>query len=78
VGHSSDRTGDVVLAPGARRLGNHAAVVTVALAIAIPLVLGRGGTLAAVAFGIAGFQAAYDLVGLLSLAQWGDGGRSAL
>jgi hypothetical protein len=52
--------------------------VTVALAIAIPLVLGRGGTLAAVAFGIAGFQAAYDLVGLLSLAQWGDGGRSAL
>jgi hypothetical protein len=40
-------------------------LVTGALAMAIPLAGGRSGFLAAAVFGIAGLQAAYDLVGLL-------------
>ena len=48
-------------------------LVTVALSIAVPLALGRSGGLAAAAFGIAGFQAAYDLVGVLGLSQGGKG-----
>ena len=44
-------------------------LVTVCLAVAIPLASGRSGFLAAAVFGIAGFQAAYDLVGLLGLAR---------
>jgi hypothetical protein len=42
-------------------------LVTACLALAIPLASGRSGFLLAAAFGIAGFQAAYDLVGLLGL-----------
>jgi hypothetical protein len=39
--------------------------VTACLAMAVPLASGRTGFLAAAVFGIAGLQAAYDLVGLL-------------
>jgi hypothetical protein len=48
-------------------------LVTACLAMAIPLASGRAGFLAAAAFGIAGFQAAYDLVGLFSYARGGGG-----
>jgi hypothetical protein len=48
-------------------------LVTVALSIAVPLAVGRSGFLAAAAFGIAGLMAAYDLVGVLSLAHGGRG-----
>lgn len=48
-------------------------LVTACLAMAMPLATGRGGFLVAAAFGIAGFQAAYDLAGLLG---HGGGGRS--
>jgi hypothetical protein len=41
-------------------------LVAACLALALPLATGRSGFLAAAAFGIAGLQAAYDLVGLLS------------
>jgi hypothetical protein len=41
-------------------------LVATCLAMALPLATGRGGFLAAAAFSIAGLQAAYDLVGLLS------------
>jgi hypothetical protein len=37
--------------------------------MAVPLASGRDGFLAAAVFGIAGMQAAYDLVGLLGIAQ---------
>ena len=47
-------------------------LVAVALSIAVPLALGRSGELAAAAFGIAGFMAAYDLVGA---ARAVEGGR---
>jgi hypothetical protein len=53
-------------------------LVSVCLAIAVPLALGRSGFLAAAAFGIAGFMAAHDLVGLLSLANNGRGVASPL
>src|SRR5919108_357032 len=43
----------------------------VALALAIPLATGQAGFLAAAAFGIAGLQAAYDLVGLLGAGRGG-------
>jgi hypothetical protein len=49
-------------------------LVTACLAMAIPLAGGRGGFLAAAAFGIAGLQAAYDLAGVLGLAH-GRGGN---
>jgi hypothetical protein len=42
-------------------------LVTACLAMALPLASGRGGFLAAAAFGIAGFQAAHDLAGMLRL-----------
>jgi hypothetical protein len=48
-------------------------LVTACLAMAIPLASGRSGFLAAAVFGIAGLQAAYDLVGLLG--HGGAGGR---
>jgi|SRR5579859_3331105 len=51
-------------------------LVAVALSIAVPLALGRSGELAAAAFGIAGFMAAYDLVGVLGLAHAGGRGAS--
>jgi hypothetical protein len=41
-------------------------LVTACLAIALPMASGREGFLGAVVFGIAGLQAAYDLVGLLA------------
>jgi hypothetical protein len=41
-------------------------LVAACLAMALPLATGRSGFLAAAAFSIAGLQAAYDLVGLLS------------
>jgi hypothetical protein len=44
-------------------------LVTACLAMAVPLASGRDGVLAAAVFGIAGMQAAYDLVGLLGIAQ---------
>ena len=49
-------------------------LVTACLALAIPLAGGHDGFVAAAAFGIAGLMAAYDLVGLLSLAYSGRGG----
>jgi hypothetical protein len=42
-------------------------LVAVCLSIAIPMATGRSGFLAAAGFGLAGFMAAYDLVGLLAL-----------
>jgi hypothetical protein len=44
-------------------------LVTACLAMAVPLASGRDGFLGAAVFGIAGMQAAYDLIGLLSVAQ---------
>lgn len=44
-------------------------LVTACLAIAIPLASGRDGVFGALIFGIAGMQAAHDLVGLLGFAQ---------
>ncbi len=41
-------------------------LVTACLAIAMPIASGRDGVIPAFLFGIAGFQAAYDLVGLLA------------
>ena len=49
-------------------------LVTACLALAIPLASGRGGFLATAVWSIAGFQAAYDLVGLLGLAHGRMGG----
>jgi hypothetical protein len=49
-------------------------LVTVALAIAVPMATGHSGDLVAIAFGIAGFQAAHDLVGVLSYARGGNHG----
>jgi hypothetical protein len=48
-------------------------LVAVALSLALPLAAGRSGFLAAAAFGIAGLMAAYDLVGVLSVAHGGRG-----
>ena len=48
-------------------------LVVVCLALAIPLATGQAGFLAAFVFGIAGLQAAHDLVGLLSLTRGGGG-----
>ncbi len=48
-------------------------LVTACLAMAVPIAAGRDGFLAAAVFGIAGMQAAYDLVGLLSAAQRSNG-----
>jgi hypothetical protein len=45
--------------------GSSPLLVVVALALAVPLATGQAGFLAAAAFGIAGLQAAHDLVGLL-------------
>src|SRR5262249_28327648 len=50
-------------------------LVTACLALAIPLANGRDGFLAAAVFGIAGLQAAYDLVGVLS-SSYSGGNRS--
>jgi hypothetical protein len=44
-------------------------LVTACLAMAVPLAAGREGVLSAVLFGIAGMQAAYDVVGLLGVGQ---------
>jgi len=49
-------------------------LVTACLALAIPIASGRSGVFAAVVFSIAGLMAAYDLVGLLSMAHRGGGG----
>jgi len=48
-------------------------LVTACLAMAVPIASGRDGFLAAAVFGIAGMQAAYDLVGLLGAAQRSNG-----
>jgi hypothetical protein len=48
-------------------------LVVVCLALAIPLAAGQSGFLGAFVFGIAGLQAAHDLVGLLSLTRGGGG-----
>lgn len=53
-------------------------LVTACLSMAIPLASGRAGFLAAAAFGIAGFQAAYDLVGLLGVASRGGSSLAPL
>jgi hypothetical protein len=53
-------------------------LVTACLAMAIPFASGRSGFLAAIAFGIAGFQAAYDVAGLLSYARGGGGGSGLM
>jgi hypothetical protein len=47
-------------------------LVAVCLSIAVPMAVGRSGFLAAAGFGIAGFMAAYDLVGLLALSHGAD------
>lgn len=49
-------------------------LVTVALAIAVPMAMGQSGFIGAVLFGIAGFKAAYDLVGLFAMSKGGGGG----
>lgn len=42
-------------------------LVSVCLSVAVPMATGRSGFLAAAAFGIAGFMAAHDLVGVLGV-----------
>jgi len=54
--------------------GTSPLLVVVCLAVAIPLAVGQAGFLGAAAFGIAGLQAARDLVGLFSSARGGGGG----
>jgi len=49
-------------------------MLVVAMAIAVPLVAGQSGFLAAGVLGIAGLQAAHDLVGLLGHGRGGGGG----
>lgn len=48
--------------------------VATALAIAIPLALGQVGFIGAALFAIAGFKAAYDLVGLFAMSKGSGGG----
>lgn len=52
-------------------------LVTVCLALALPLAAGRSGFLAAAAFGVAGLMAAHDVAGLHSLAHGRGGGLNA-